>query len=127
MNNLIVGASGATGKLLVNQLLHSGQKVKVIIRSTSNIPDFWKTDDNITIIEREITGISIDEMKEYLSDCQGAASCLGHNLTWKGIYGKPRELVTDTVKLIGEAIQASTPNKPIKFVLMNLMVLITLL
>jgi hypothetical protein len=40
-------------------------------------------------------------------------------MTWKGIYGKPRKLVTDTVRLLCEAILIDRPNKPIKFVLMN--------
>ena len=119
MTTLVVGASGATGKLLVDQLLKSGQRVKVIVRSTSNIPDFWSSDDKVTIIKQGITQISVDEMAKHLSDCQAVASCLGHNLTWKGIFGKPKKLVTDTVRLLCEAILKNTPEKPIKFVLMN--------
>lgn len=119
MTILVVGASGATGKLLVDQLLKSGQRVKVIVRSTSSIPDFWSSDDKVTIIKEGITQISVEEMAKHLSDCQAVASCLGHNLTWKGIYGKPRKLVSDTVRLLCEAILKNTPEKPIKFVLMN--------
>jgi len=37
----------------------------------------------------------------------------------KGILGKPRKLVSDAVKLICMAIQSTSPEKPIKFVLMN--------
>ena len=40
-------------------------------------------------------------------------------MTWKGIYGKPRKLVTDTVRLLCDAILKNTPEEPIKFVLMN--------
>lgn len=119
MTTLLVGASGATGKLLVGQLLKSGQKVKIIVRSTSNIPETWNNDDKLTVIKKNITEISVDEMSKYLADCQTVASCLGHNLTWKGIFGKPRKLVTDTVRLLCEAILENTPEKPIKFVLMN--------
>lgn len=119
MTTLVVGASGATGKLLVEQLLKSGQRVKVIVRSTSNYPDSWSNDDKVTIIKESITQISVDDMVNHLSGCQAAASCLGHNLTWKGIYGKPRKLVTETVRLICDSISKNTPEKPIKFVLMN--------
>jgi nucleoside-diphosphate-sugar epimerase len=119
MTTLVVGASGATGKLLVDQLLKSGQRVKVIIRPTSNIPDFWRSNDKVVIIKESITLISVDEMAKHLLDCQAVASCLGHNLTWKGIYGKPRKLVTDTVRLLCEAIQKNRPEEPIKFILMN--------
>ena len=33
MTTLVVGASGATGRLLVEQLLAQGEKVKIIVRS----------------------------------------------------------------------------------------------
>ena len=36
MTTLVVGATGATGKQLVEQLLNMGQKVKVIVRPSGN-------------------------------------------------------------------------------------------
>ena len=119
MTTLIVGASGATGKLLVDQLLKSGQRVKVIIRSTRNVPDHWDNNPQLTVINRNITEIVVEEMSEIIADCQSVASCLGHNLTWKGIFGKPRNLVADTVRLLCEAIRKNDFGRPIKFVLMN--------
>jgi hypothetical protein len=119
MITLVVGASGSTGKLLVHQLLGAGQSVKIIVRSINSIPENWKSNDKVTIINRNITEISIAEMSEYISDCQAVASCLGHNITFKGVFGKPRRLVTNTVRLICEAILINTPEKPVKFVLMN--------
>jgi nucleoside-diphosphate-sugar epimerase len=119
MQTLVVGASGETGKLLVEQLLELGKKVKIIIRSTSNIPVSWNSKPQLTIIKRNITEITREEMAEYISDCESVASCLGHNLTWKGIYGKPRDLVTASVSLLCNAIKKNAPEKPIKFVLMN--------
>lgn len=119
MTTLVLGASGATGKLLVDQLLESAQKVKIIVRSTSNIPNHWNINERLTIIRRTITEITVEEMSEYIADCDSIVSCLGHNLTWKGIYGKPRNLVTDSVTLLCKAIARNAPDKPIKFVLMN--------
>lgn len=119
MTTLVVGASGATGKQLVEQLLNMGQKVKVIVRPTGKTTDTWQNNDKISIIRANISEISINEMMDYLIDCQSVASCLGHNITLKGIFGKPRKLVTDAVKLLCMAIQKNSPDKPIKFVLMN--------
>ena len=119
MTTLVVGASGATGKQLVEQLLSMGQKVKVVVRPSGKTNDTWKNDDNISIIKANISEISVNEMMNYLIDCQSIASCLGHNITLKGIFGKPKELVTDAVKLLCMAIQKNSPDKPIKFVLMN--------
>jgi len=119
MTTLIVGATGATGKQLVEQLLSTGQKVKVIVRPSANISDTWKNNNKISIIKANISEISANEMMNYLIDCQSVASCLGHNITLKGIFGKPRKLVTDAVKLLCIAIQKNSPDKPIRFVLMN--------
>jgi len=119
MTTLVVGASGATGKQLVEQLLNMEQKVKVIVRSTGKIPDSWNNNDKVLIIKASITKISVAEMATYVKDCHAVASCLGHNPTWKGIYGKPRKLVTNTVRLLCNAIKKNSPEKPIKFVLMN--------
>ncbi len=119
MTILVAGASGATGKQLVEQLLNTKQKVKVIVRSPEKLPESWKNNKQLTIIQASILDITEDEMAEYVQDCDAVASCLGHNMSWKGIYGKPRKLVTDAVNLLCIAIKKSVPNKPIKFVLMN--------
>ncbi|MGF1638746.1 MAG: NAD(P)H-binding protein [Cyclobacteriaceae bacterium] len=106
---LVVGASGATGKHLVEQLLQSEHRIKIILRSTSIIPEKWLGEEKLTIIRQNIPDISIEEMSSYLADVQAVASCLGHNLTLKGIFGKPRKLVTNTVQLICDAIVKNTP------------------
>ncbi len=119
MTTLILGASGATGKHLVEQLLIKKQKVKVIVRPTSKIPDSWINNDQVAIIKAGVSDISEDDMVKYLEDCQAVASCLGHNITMKGIWGKPRRLVANSVKLVCTAIQKNSTEMPIKFVLMN--------
>ncbi len=119
MTTLVVGASGATGKHLVAQLLNTKQKVKVIVRSPENLPEPWKNNDQLSIIQANILDISEDKMADYIKDCNAVVSCLGHNMTWKGIYGKPRKLVTDAVSLLCNAIEKNAPDKPVKFVLMN--------
>ena len=119
MTTLVLGASGATGKQLVEQLLNMEQKVKVIIRPTGKVNDIWENNEKISIIKANISDVGVDEMIEYLTDCQSVVSCLGHNITLKGIFGKPRKLVTDAVKLLYKAIQKNPPEKPIRYVLMN--------
>jgi len=119
MKILVVGASGKTDRLLVEQLLSFGQSVKVIVRSPDAIPEHWKNRERLIVIKGNISEMSEQEMSNHLIDCQAVASCLGHNLTLKGIYGKPRKLVTDAVQLLCNAIQRNTPEKPVKFVLMN--------
>ncbi len=120
MTTLVVGASGATGRQLVEQLLSMEQNVKAIVRSPDKLPESWKNNDRVSIIQASVSEISEDKMAEYVKDCHAVASCLGHNISWKGIYGKPQKLVTDAVKTLCNAIKRNEfDKKPIKLVLMN--------
>ena len=119
MTILVVGASGATGKLLVEQLLIQGHQVKAIVRSPEKLPETWKNNGNLKIISASVLELSDEEMREHVSDCDSIASCLGHNLNWKGIYGQPRRLVTDTARRLCKAVIANNPKQPVKYVLMN--------
>jgi len=58
-------------------------------------------------------------MSKYLNGCQAITSCLGHNITWKGMYLKPRRLVTDAARRITILIRANKPEEPIKYIIMN--------
>jgi nucleoside-diphosphate-sugar epimerase len=116
---LVVGASGATGRELVEQLLKLDQKVKVIVRSPDKLPEAWENDNRLTIIKASLLEIGKGEITGYVKDCHAIASCLGHNLGWKGMYGKPRRLVTDAVRLLTETIKENPGKVPVKFVLMN--------
>lgn len=119
MTVLVIGASGATGSKLVEQLLIQKHKVKVIVRSPEKLPKSWKTNDNLQIISASLLELCGNEMSEIVHDCTAVASCLGHNLTWKGVYGQPRKLVTDATQRLCDAIKSNNLQSPTKFVLMN--------
>ena len=119
MTILVAGASGATGKLLVEQLLERGEKVRIIVRSTENLPKKVTSDNNLSVIYASILDLSDVELAEHVSDCDAVVSCLGHNLTFKGMFGAPRRLVTDATRRLCRAVKANNPKAPVKFVLMN--------
>lgn len=119
MTILVVGATGATGILLVKQLLALKHNVKVIVRIESKIPPAWNNFQNISVIKANIAEMDTETLMIHLNGCQTVVSCLGHNLTWRGIFGKPRNLVTHSVAITCEAIIKSKPRNPIKFILMN--------
>lgn len=119
MKVLVVGASGATGRQLVDQLLMQGNEVKVIVRSMDNLPKSWKENNQVEIITASLLDLSDQDMSKHVSGCDSVASCLGHNLNWKGIYGQPRKLVADATRRLCSAIENYNPNRPVKYVLMN--------
>jgi hypothetical protein len=116
---LIVGASGATGRLLVEQLLSRGQNVKAIVRSPDSLPESLRKDPRLSLIHASISELSDSEIAKHVDGCDAVASCLGHNLTFKGLFGRPRRLVTDATRRLCHAIQLSHPRSPARFVLMN--------
>ena len=119
MNILILGASGATGRLLTQQLLERGHSVKAIVRSAHKLPEHIRNHGNLTVVETAVLDLSDTQLAQYVKGCDAVASCLGHNLTFKGIYGHPRRLVTEAVRRLCAAIKANTPAQSTKFVLMN--------
>lgn len=119
MKTLVVGASGATGKHVVEQLLKRKQEVKVIVRSPEKLPESWKNNPLLTILHASVSEIPENEMSSIVKDCDVVISCLGHNLSFQGIYGQPRKLVTDTVSSICKVILKNSSNHQTKFILMN--------
>ncbi len=116
---LVVGATGATGKILVQQLLDRGQKVRVIVRSKDRLPETVRSHPELTINEANLLELTDGELTQQVTGCDAVASCLGHNLTFKGLFGHPRRLVTDATRRLCEAVDRSRPDKSVKFVLMN--------
>lgn len=116
---LIVGASGSTGRLLVQELLQKGIEVTAIVRNSNSFSNDFNDQSGLHIIEASISEMSVQDLAAHLNDTDAVLSCLGHNITLKGIYGKPRRLVTDTVAKISEAIMFIKPTKKVKYILMN--------
>lgn len=119
MTVLVVGASGATGRLLVEQLLQRGQHVKIIVRSTKDLPETVTYHENLSVIHASVLDLSDTEMARHVSGCDALASCLGHNLSFKGMFGPPHRLVTDATRRLCDATKANNPKNSVKFVLMN--------
>ncbi|MFZ5570517.1 MAG: NAD(P)-dependent oxidoreductase [Thermodesulfobacteriota bacterium] len=119
MTTLVAGASGATGRLLVEELLNRGQDVRAIVRSPDKLSATHRNHGRLLLIEAGVLEIGDAEMARHVDGCDAVASCLGHNLNGKGIYGQPRRLVTDAVRRLCHAIKANKPEKPVRFVLMN--------
>jgi nucleoside-diphosphate-sugar epimerase len=69
MTTLVVGASGATGRLLVEQLCNRGQNVRVIVRSPNQLPETLRNHDNLTAIYASILELSDVEMSQHVSGC----------------------------------------------------------
>lgn len=119
MKVMVAGASGATGQLLVRQLLDRGLSVKAIVRSPKKFLDAVGLHERLVVIDASILELSDIEFVQHVSECAAVVSCLGHTMSFKGVYGNPRRLVTEATRRLYEAIKTTQPTKPLKFILMN--------
>lgn len=118
MKVLVLGASGATGRLVLKRLLDKRIETKIMVRDPSKIPDNYRNSRFLECITGNITGLETDGYISLVTGCDAVISCLGHNITLKGVFGEPKMLVTDTLKKISEAIMTNGQEKT-KLILMN--------
>lgn len=123
---LVLGATGATGKWVVKQLLDQGQSVKVVVRSKDRMESALKEISSdgsldtkgLTITEASMLELSDSDLQSQVQGCDAVVSCLGHNLSFKGMWGRQgRKLVTEMAQRVTKAIDA-TGGKT-KFILMG--------
>ncbi|MCG7536910.1 NAD(P)-binding oxidoreductase [Pseudoalteromonas sp. OOF1S-7] len=114
---LVIGASGATGKLVVEQLLLAQELVRVLVRPSSVHLQEFKASQQLDVSVGTISELSSAELDALLSGVKAVICCLGHRATFQGIYGHPRRLVSDAVNSVCQAIDRS--NAHVKFILMN--------
>lgn len=119
MKVFVAGASGATGRLLVQQLLQKGVHVSIIVRSAAALPEAIRQHENLTMTEASLLDLSDEALAEQVAGCDAIASCLGHNLSLKGLFGPPYRLVTEATRRLCHAVKTRQPTAPVKFVLMN--------
>ena len=119
MTVLVVGATGKTGRALVEQLLSKGQKVRALVRSPRKLPAKVLDHPSATVIEANVLDLTDGEMAEHVKDCDAVVSCLGHVMDLKGIFGDPKRLCTDATQRLCDAIEENRPTQPTKFILMN--------
>lgn len=119
MRVLIIGATGATGKNVTNLFLEAGYDVRVVVREAEKLPEDIRLHENISIIKNTILDMKDDDIEHLVRDCDAVISCLGHTLSFRGLFGKPRRLVAGSVRRLCKVIQATSPQEACKLVLMN--------
>lgn len=117
MKTLVLGGSGATGVLVVSQLLERNIDVRMVVRSSALLPQQIKENPLIEIVVGDIDTLTQQAMHDLLIDCDAAICCLGHRTSMKGIFGKPHKLVVHAVQKITAAMEKIAKSQ--KFILMS--------
>ncbi len=117
MKVLVLGASGATGRLAVSQLIDRGIEVKAVLRMDSVLPDGLVSKKGLELVRGNISDFDPVMNDGLVAGCDAIVCCLGHNITFKGMFGRPQLLVTRSLKHVCEA--AARTGRKIKLVLMS--------
>ena len=117
MKVLVLGASGATGKLVVFQLLQRRIAVKLVVREHAVLHPLIIENPLVEIERGNIDSFSQQKVQELLDDCGAAVCCLGHRTTIRGIFGKPHKLVIHAVQKVTTAMEALSCSQ--KLILMS--------
>lgn len=119
MKTLVLGATGATGRFLVKDLLQRGIKVTAVVRSPEKLTSLVGDSDLLEVVAGTVLEFDNQKIQALTSDCDTVASCLGHNISFRGLFGKPHKLVRDSAKKVCDVLMESSSSQPIKYVLMN--------
>ncbi|MGL1900632.1 MAG: SDR family oxidoreductase [Fibrobacterales bacterium] len=119
MKILIVGATGATGKLLTEQLLNEEHSVTIVVRSAQSLPESVRNHPLLTTVIGTVLEFEDMTIQKLVNGVDAIASCLGHNMSFKGVFGKPHRLVRDSLTRLCVAVEIQKAEKPVKVVLMN--------
>ncbi|HEB90128.1 MAG TPA: NAD(P)-dependent oxidoreductase [Deltaproteobacteria bacterium] len=116
---LILGATGRTGRSLLERRLGQGGRVRAIVRRREGLPESTRNHPRLELVEASVLELSDRELTRYVQDCDGVVSCLGHTLDCRGLFGAPRRLCADATSRVCRAIEENRPARPVRFVLMN--------
>lgn len=119
MSCLLLGATGRTGRRVLQQLLERGVSVRVVVRSAARLPAGAADDPRLTVVEADVTTLPGERLRDLLAGCHAIVSCLGHNVSLQGVFGPPRDLVVRTVTRLCDAVAALRPAEPVRLVLMS--------
>lgn len=103
------------------RLLDASIAVTAVVRSEGRLPSSVRGHALLTtvIAPGGLLELSDAEVTEIMRGADAVVSCLGHNLTFSGLFGKPRMLCRDTVRRVCEVAHRLQPPSPIKVVVVS--------
>ena len=116
---LLLGGTGRTGGRVLRQLLERGVRVRAVVRSAERLPGGVAEHAGLEVVEADLLSLGDAEFARLVEGCDGAVSCLGHTMDARGMFGRPRDLVTDAVTRLCRAAKEMEPERPLRLVLMS--------
>jgi nucleoside-diphosphate-sugar epimerase len=118
MKVLVLGASGATGRLVVMQFLKRKIATRILIRESAVLSQDILENPLLETVKGNINELDQSAMHDLVQGCDTIISCLGHTISFKGIFGQPHYLVLDAVRKLCKTANENTEEK-VKLILMS--------
>ena len=116
---LLLGGTGRTGGRVLRQLLDRGVRVRAVVRSAERLPDGVADHSALEVVEADLLSLGDAEFAHLVEGCAAAVSCLGHTPDAQGMFGRPRDLVTQAVTRVYRAASGAEPERPLRLILMS--------
>jgi nucleoside-diphosphate-sugar epimerase len=116
---LVLGGTGRTGGRVLRQLLERDVRVRAVVRSLERLPEGVAGHSALEAVEADPLSLSDEEFARLVEGCDAAVSCLGHTIDPRGVFGRPRDLVTDAVTRVFRAARETERERPLRLVLMS--------
>ena len=116
---LVLGGTGRTGGRVLRQLLDRSVRVRAVVRSAARLPEGVADHSALEVVEADLLTLSDNEFARLVEGCDAAVSCLGHTIDARGVFGRPRDLVTDAVTRVYRAARETERERPFRLVLMS--------
>ncbi len=118
-NVLLLGATGRTGGRVLTQLLERGVPVRAIVRSADRLPTGLVDDPRLTVVEADLASMPVSDLARHLMGMHAVISCLGHGVSFRGVFGPPRDLVERAVRALCAGSASRPPGVPLRLILMS--------
>lgn len=116
---LLYGGTGRTGGRVLTQLLDRGVAVRAIVRDVARLPDGVDGHPLLTTVEADLLALAPGDLARHLDECDTVVCCLGHTISVRGIFGRPRDLVTQAVRRTVTAVDVRRSAAPRRLILMS--------
>lgn len=115
----LLGATGRTGRCVLDQLTQRDIRVRALVRSTNKVQAELRARPNLELIQASLLDLTDLELEQHIRGSDAVVSCLGHVMSLRGVFGAPRDLVTQAVARVAKAVHAVGATHPVKLVLMT--------
>lgn len=116
---LLLGGTGRTGRRVAERLVERGVGLRVIVRSVERLPEHIRGKAGVDVVQADLLALTDSDLRDRVRGCGAVICCLGHTLNFRGIFGRPRNLVVQAVARVCRQIEALRPPTPVKVILMS--------